>query len=153
MRLGKILKVILFVVGLALAFVGTDALAMAVSGSVVVGRSSVYALGSTFLLLAAPCLVLLFSVRVAQVLGLFVLIAFALGALWLAFGAAPPEHPWLFQAASIAFAGLAVFRVGLFLRSKSSAWSPKQTCRAARVRQGDEAHALKTTDITERGTR
>ena len=123
MRLGKILKVILFVAGLALAFAGAGALAMAVSGSVIAGRPSVYALGSTLLLLAAPCLVLLFSVRAAQVLGSFVLLVFALGALWLAFGAAPPEHPWLFQAASIAFAVLAISRVGLFLRSKGSARS------------------------------
>jgi hypothetical protein len=122
MQLRKIVKALLFVTGLVLTLAGASALAMAVSGSVVIGQSSVYALGGSLLLIAAPCIALLFSVRLAQVFGSFALLAFAVGALWLAFGsAAPPEQPWLFRAAAIVFAVLVIFRVGLLLRNESSA--------------------------------
>lgn len=121
MKFRKVVKMLVFVAGLILALAGVSALAMAASGSVSLGQSSVYAIGSSLLLIAAPCITLLFSVRLAQVLGLVVLLAFAIGALWLGFGSTVSlERPWLFQAAAIVFAVLVISRVGLFLRNKTS---------------------------------
>jgi hypothetical protein len=122
MQLRKIVKVLLFAAGVVLALAGAGILAMAASGSVIVGRYSAYATGSGLLLIAAPCIALLFSIRFAQILGLVVLLAFAIAALWLAFWSTVSlERPWLFQVAAIVFAVLAISRVGLFLRNNSSA--------------------------------
>lgn len=116
MQIGKIIKVLMSVAGIVLAWAGSGILAIAVSGSVLVGQYSAYATGSSLLLAAVPCIALLFSVRCAQFLGSVVLLAFALGALWLAFWSTLSlTQPRFFQAAAIAFAALVIFRVGLFL--------------------------------------
>ena len=121
MQFGKLAKALSFTAGLALAFLGVADLVMAASGAVVVGSTGAYVAGAVFLLGAAPLLVFPFSVRLAKGLGIAVLLAFAVAALWMAFGASPPPgQPWKFRVAAVAFAGLLLFRIWLARRGKVS---------------------------------
>ena len=121
MQLGKLVKAISFIAGVALALCGFAAIAMAASGAVTVGTTGAYVAGGSFLFAAAPLLAVPFSIRIAKVLGLLVLLAFAADVLWLAFGSSlAPDRNWKFQAAAIAFAGLLLFRLWLARRGKGS---------------------------------
>jgi hypothetical protein len=114
--LGKIIKIVSFLVGLFFASLGLFVFFTLASGSVVAGNRDALVTGICFVLVALPFLAFPFSRRLAKLLGVLVLLALAAAALWLVFSPnLVSAHPAIYQAAAIALGVLLVARVGLAL--------------------------------------
>jgi hypothetical protein len=114
--LGKIIKIVSFLVGLLFAGLGLFVFFTLASGAVVAGSRDALVTGICFVLVALPFLVFPFSLRLAKLLGVLVLLVLAAAALWLMFSPnLAAAHPAIYQAATIALGVLLVARVGLAL--------------------------------------
>jgi hypothetical protein len=121
MRFGAIRKIAALVLGSASVLVALGLLWLAASGSIVEGRGGAYLLSAGFFSIATPCIALLFSVRLAKLLTLVLLVIFAITMLWAAFASTVTASPPLFQAAAVVFGILVSFRVVLALRRQHAA--------------------------------
>jgi hypothetical protein len=114
--LGKIIKIVSFLVGLFLGGLGLFVFFTLASGSVVAGIRAALITGICFVLVALPFLVFPFSRRLAKLLGALVLLVLAAAALRLVFSPnLATAHPAIYQVAAIALGVLLVARVGLAL--------------------------------------
>lgn len=114
--LGKIIKIVSFLVGLFFGALGLFVFFTLASGSVTAGKRDALVTGICFVLVALPFLALPFSRRLAKLLGVLVLLALAAAALWLVFSPnLASAHPAIYQVAAIALGVLLVARVGLAL--------------------------------------
>jgi hypothetical protein len=114
--LGKIIKIVSFLVGLLFAGLGLFVLFTLASGAVVAGNRDALVTGICFVLVALPFLAFPFSLRLAKLLGVLVLLVLAAAALWLVFSPSlAVAHPAIYQVAAIALGVLLVARVGLAL--------------------------------------
>jgi hypothetical protein len=121
-KLRAFAKILSFLAGLCLASIGVAWVFIAAPGAVKASPFTGYFVGAGFLSVAAPLLAFPFSLRLAKALVALVMLGLAVGTLWLAFQPdLPSSHPWLVQAAAIAFAVMLFARVGLALRRKLSA--------------------------------
>ena len=100
---------------------GALCLVVATVGDFSKGRAAMGMMGYALLVIAMPFLAFLFSHRLAKVLGIIVLLAFAVTMLWLAFQpATPAKNPAIYQAAAIALGVLLFAGIGLPLWRKRS---------------------------------
>ena len=114
--LGKIIKIVSFLVGLLLGSLGLLVFLSLASGSVIAGKHDALVTGICFVLVALPFLVFPFSRRLAKLLGVLVLLALAAAAVRLVFSPnLASAHPAVYQVAAIALGVLLVARVGLAL--------------------------------------
>lgn len=114
--LGKIIKLISFLVGLFFGGLGLFVFFTLASGSVIAGARDALVTGICFVVVALPFLVLPFSIRLAKLLGVLVLLVLAAAALGLVFSPnLSSAHPAIYQVAAIALGVLLVARVGLAL--------------------------------------
>jgi hypothetical protein len=117
--LRKAAKAISLLVGIGLCMLGITWVLIGVSGEIATGPLLGYVAGTGFIVVAGPFLAYPFSAKIAKVLGVSALCAFAAAILWLAFQPDLPDtNPALAQTAAIAFAGLLFARVGLALRRR-----------------------------------
>jgi hypothetical protein len=121
MRFGAIGKIAAFFLGSASVLVALGLLGLAASGSIVEGRGGAYLLSAGSSAIATPCFALLFSVRLAKLLTLVLLVIFAITMLWAAFASTVTTASPAFQAAAVVFGMLVSFRVVLALRRQHSA--------------------------------
>ena len=121
MFLGKAAKVVSLLVGIVLALLGSFAIIMVQSSAIVEGGHDAAVFGTGMMLVALPFLIFPFSVHLARLLGVLLLLALAVVMLWLVFS---PDfaaaHPAIYQAGAIAFGVLLVARIGLASRNKRS---------------------------------
>jgi hypothetical protein len=117
----SLLRAICLVAGASALLLGLACLLIAWSGAFRSGENLAVAVGTGFLLLAAPLIVFFYSKRRAKPMAVGLLLLLASAMLWLAFRpGVPVDRPMMAQAATIAFAVLLIARVGLALRRKYS---------------------------------
>jgi len=130
MKLRTLIKIIALLIGVFLASAGATLAYIAASSGPKAGVTGSSLVASGFILVAAPFLTFPFSTRLAKLLLLITMFAFACGVLWLAFQPnLPSSHPATIQMAAIAFGVTLVARVGLALRRQPRQRSSVQSAK------------------------
>jgi hypothetical protein len=117
-RRNKLVRSLAFIFGLLLALSAIGILVLAASGAVMQGQVGAYIIGAGLFAVAAPLLVVPFSVRLAEIIAFTVFAGFAVAMLWAAFGSKATTPSTAFQFVAVLFGLLLSLRLVLALHKR-----------------------------------
>ena len=114
MKPGAVPKIVMGIAGAFFAQLGAVFLWVWSIGDFTTGKTATFAMGAAYLLVSLPFFAFLYSRQLAKVLGVLVLLAFAVSMVWLAFlPSNPAPNPTIYQIAAIALCVLLLARLVL----------------------------------------